>query len=359
MDEGRESLVADIAFAGDKWKEYALNHEKMFAGQSLNKYLALNSDNEIIARASTMEEVQKSKIFANATVRHEDFLDIQGTLTETRRLDLYGIEDLRSANLTYPVSISDQIVSVENPNVFNPAQQEMNPNKFDNDNTAFGQIWTPNPITHKTFSVPWRQQGFTYKGSLGLSESLRMVFERLDKMLYYGNDDIKINFNGTLQTIYGYTTHPNRGTETISNWLDPAKLDGIVNEVIDVIGSMFVNQKVARQNSICIYYPKNFKSIFDKDYKSNYPSDTLRERLMRIPEVRDIKYADQLADSNLVMVEMDARTIQLATASDVIVVPHVNTKPMQGQTTTAYAAMVPVIKVDHYGRTGVMHCTVA
>ena len=80
---------------------------------------------------------------------------------------------------------------------------------------------------------------------------------------------------------------------------------------------------------------------------------------MDIPELKDVKFSEKLADDNIVFVEMTARTVQLAKASDIISVPHVKTNPLAGQTMTTYAAMVQIIKVDSNGNTGILHCTVA
>lgn len=355
----RAEHAANIAASGNLWGQYAANHEQVFAENGLNKYVLVNDKGAVIARNSKTSELVKDALYTNAsTLRHEDFLIIQQMITEIRRRKLNGIADLQSAGLSFNVSISDQIIGTENISSFTEASQEQNPSGYDNDELVFGEIYVPNPITHKSFSVPFRQTGFSYKTSLGLKESVRMVAERLEETLFNGNDNIKVNFNGSLQTIYGYTNHPQRGTSTISDWSNISENDKIVNEVIAQIGKMFADQGGVEVDSVVMYFPKNFKEAMDRDYSSLKGDKTVKQRLMDIPELKDVKFAEKLADSNVVFVEMLDRTVQLGVASDIVSVPHVKTNPLAGQTMTTYAAMTPVIKVDSDNNTGILHCTV-
>lgn len=360
MGASRAEHAANIAMATNSWKEYGTLHEKIFAENGLNKYVLVNSENKIVARNSAASELVKNALYTNAasTLRHEDYLVIQEMITEVRRRKLNGINDLKEAGLTLPVSLSDQIVGTENANEFGDAGQEMNPNSVDNNDTVFAETYVPNPITHQSFSIPWRQQGFAYKSSSGLKETMRKVAERLEETLFNGNPAIKVSFGGAAQSLYGYTTHPDRGTATISDWSNTANNDAIVDEVISNIGSMFADQGGVEMDSVVLYYPKNFKSALDRDYVSGFPSKTVADRIRDIPEIKDVKFGEKLADSNVVYVEMSDRTVQLAVASDIVSVPHVKTNPMAAQVMTTYAAMVQIIKSDSNGNTGILHATV-
>lgn len=360
MGAGRAGLVANIAMSSEAWKEYGNLHEAIFAENGLNKFVLVDGNDKIVARNSKVAELVKNNLYTNAgsTLRHEDFLIIQEMITEVRRRKLNGIEDLKAAGLSFPVALSDQIVGTENINEFDAANQEQNPSSFDNNDTVFAETYVPNPITHKSFGVPWRQQGFAYKASAGLKETMRKVAERLEETLFNGNSAIKVSFGGSIQPIYGYTTHPNRGTAVISDWSNVANNDAIVNEVIANIGQMFSNQGGVEMDSVILYYPKNFKVALDRDYKSGFPSKTVADRIKDIPEIKDVKFGDKLADSNVVYVEMTDRTVQLAIASDIITVPHVKTNPMSSQVMSTYAAMVQVIKADSNGNTGILHAAV-
>jgi hypothetical protein len=261
------------------------------------------------------------------------------------------------AGLTFGVSIEDQLVGFENVNEFQEAEQEMNPNKYQNNDTVFTEEFVPNPITHQSFSVPWRQTGFDYKRSLGLSESIRQVAEKLEDTLTNGNANISVSFGGQANPIFGYTTHPNRGTGTISDWSVIGNITLIVPEAIEQIGLMWSSQGGVENDSVVMYVANDIWTNLQNDYKANIAGSVM-ERLMKIPQLKDIKPLEKLASTQVVLVELTERTIQMAVASDIITVPHIKTNPMQPQVLTTYAAMVQQIKSDSKGNTGIRHLTV-
>lgn len=334
IGDGRAAHAATIMHGNEMWAAYADLHKDQFAANGLQK-----------------------DITVNGTLRHEDFLTIQDRIVEVRRRALNGIADLQAAGLSFSVDIGEQLVGFENVNEFSEAGQEMNPNSYDNNDTVLTESYAPNPVTHSSFSVPWRQQGFEYKRSLGMTESVRQVSERLENTLFNGNTGIVVNFNGSNHPIYGYTTHPDRGTGTISDWTSAANVEKIVPETIEQIGQMWANQGGVMNDSVVMYVANDIWNILQKDYKAEV-SGTIIDRLRMIAQIRDIKPAEKLANGQVVLVEMEARTIELAVASDIIVVPHQKTNPMMPQVMTTYAAMVHQIKSDSNGNTGIRHLIV-
>lgn len=359
MGGSRDEHAANIMQGPEMWANYDKIHANQFAANGQKKYLTVNHKGEVVARNSD----KKLHANANGTLRHEDFMVIQDRITEVRRRNLNGIADLMGAGLSFNVSISDQLVGFENINEFQEAEQQMNPDgSYQNNDTAFTEIYTPNPITHQSFSVPWRQQGFDYKRSLGLSESVRQVSERLEDTLFNGNTDIVVNFAGANQPLYGYTTHPLRGTGTISDWTltTAAGLAAIVPEVVEQVGLMYTSQGGVSNDSLILYVANDIWTNLQNDYKVE-STDTggsgmmIVDRIKKIAAIRDVKPSEKLADGEAVLVEMEERTIQLAVASDIITVPHMKTNPMQPQVMTTYAAMVHQIKSDSNSKTGIRH----
>ena len=353
----RDEHVANIASAGQDWKSYSDTHEELFANAQKKKFLVVNVDGKVVGRYGQKKEATKLVTNANGTLRHEDFLVIQDKIVEVRRRALNGIADLKAAGLSFNVALGEQLVGFENINEFQEAEQEMNPNSYQNNDTVFTESYVPNPITHQSFQVPWRQQGFDYKRSLGMSESVRQVAEKLENTLFNGNSAITVNFQGTDFPIYGYTTHPDRGTGTISDWSDTANIESIVPELIEQIGLMWENQGGVSNGSVMVYVANDIWQMFQNDYKAEV-SGTIMDRVKQIAQVMDVKPAEKLASTQVVLVEMEARTIELAQASDIITVPHQKTNPMAPQVLTTYAAMVHQIKSDSNGNTGIRHLTV-
>lgn len=348
----RAEHVANIAAAQLAWEAYEGIHSDIFAKNNLEKFVVVNAAGQVIAKSA-----DKAKLLTNAdgTLRHEDFMTIRDRIVEVRRRSLSGISDLMAAGLSFSEDIGTQLAGFENINEFQEAAQEMNPNKYQSNDTVFTASYVPLPITHQSFEVPWRQTGFDYKRSLGMTESIRQVAERLEKTLFLGNAGIVVNFNGTNFPIYGYTTHPNRGTDTISNWALVANIDAIIPELIKQIGLMWSGQGGVANKRVMVYVANDIWMNLQNDYTSAAPSKSVMDRAKEIAQVMDIKPAEKLADGDVVLVEMESRTIELAVASDIIAVPHTKTNPMAPQVLTTYAAMVQQIKVDSNGKTGVRH----
>lgn len=355
MGASRAEHAAQIAMNAGNWKAYEEMHHNVFSEAGLRKYHLIDADGKLITNSADKQELVTN---ANGTVRHEDFLVIRDMVIEVRRRKLNGIADLRDNGLTFGAAIGDQLIGFESINEFQGAKQEMNPNKYDNNDTTFTESYVPNPITHSTFTIPWRQTGFDYKRALGLTESLRQVSERLENTLFNGNTNIVVNFNGSNHSLYGYTTDPNRGTGTISDWTLEANRDKIINELIEQISAMWADQGGVSNDSVVVYVANDIWNILQKDYITGQVSKTIKERMMDVAQVKDVKPAEKLASKQVVLVEMERRSVELAIASDIIVTPHIKTSPMQSQSLTTYAAMVQKIKSDNDGNTGVRHLTI-
>ena len=358
----REEHAANIMQGQGLWANYDQFHAEQFSTNGLAKYITVNTEGKVVARNSD----KKLHVNANGTLRHEDYLMIQDKILEVRRRTLNGIADLQAMGLTFPADIGEQLVGFENINEFQDAEQEMNPDgTYQNNDSVFTVAYTPNPITHQSFSVPWRQQGFDYKRSLGMSESVRQVAERLENTLFNGNTGIVVPVNGVNSNLYGYTTHPDRGTGTISDWTlsTPAGLAAIVPETVTQIGAMFSTQGGLANDSVIVYVANDIWTNLQNDYKVE-STDTsgsgmmVVERMKKIAQIKDVKPAEKLADGEVVMVEMVNTSVELAIASDIISVPHQKTSPMQPQVMTTYAAMVAQIKSDSNNNTGIRHLTV-
>lgn len=352
MGQNRLEHAVNIACYAKQWQDYFKLHDEIFAENNLKKYRVMNTKGEMIEAANDKAELTHN---ADGTVRHEDFLVIKDMIIEVRRRELTAIDDLMTGSgLTVDAAITDQLVGFENINEFQRAQQEMNPTSFDNNNTVFTEDFVPNPITHSSFQVPFRQQGFQYKSSLGMSESIRQVSERNQDTLINGNSSLLVSFQGKNFEIFGYTNHPDRGVDTITDWTLASNSEAIVTETVTALGLMHTGQGGVKNDSVILYLANDIWTNVQNDFKAN-SDKTIMTRLMQIAQIKEVKPAEKLANGNALLVEMLARTIQIAVAQDIIVVPHVKTNPMSAQHMTAYSAMTHQIKSDSNSKTGIMH----
>lgn len=318
--------------------------------------LILNS-NKMWKECLTDSKDGKRIINANGTLRHEDHKRIMQQITEVRRRSLNGITDLMGRGLVSNESIETMLVGVENLNEFQAAKRDMNPTALQNNNTDFTLSYTPLPITHQSWSIPWRQSGFAYKRSLGLSESVRQVSESLEDMLFNGASDILVSVDGvTNAPIYGYANHPNRVTVGITDWSDLATNGAtIIAEVLSLVAAAFGTNASSRPNSLMMYVGNDIWTNLQADYSANKGDRTYMERIKAISEIIDIKPAEKLEALDVLLIEMEDSTIQLAKASDIVTIPHQRQSNIDDQVFTTYAAMVPIIRSDRNSRTGIVH----
>jgi len=157
--------------------------------------------------------------------------------------------------------------------------------------------------------------------------------------------------------IYGYTTHPNRNTGNFAagSWSAAARTGAEV--LADVLTMKAVLEGDRFYGPWVLYIPSNMSTKFEEDYKSN-SDKTIRDRVLEVDGLTDIRLVDQLADDEVLMVQM---------TRDVVVL--VDGEPLQtiqwdlygGMAVAfkAFAIQVPLVRATAAGRSGIYHMTVS
>lgn len=326
--------------------------------QAYAKHSAMVLNHNRMWKAALIDSKDGTRVEnADGTLRHEDHRRIMEEVTIIRRRTLNGVMDLLNAGLRTSEDLGTMLVGVENINEFQEAKRSMNPTAEQNNDTDFALSYVPLPITHQSWRIPMRQMGFSYKNQLGMTESVRQVGESLEDLLFNGTTDILIKVDGVTDApIFGYTTHPNRVTFGITDWSDLATNgDKIIPETLGMVDEAFKTNASSRENSLMMYVGNDIWTSLQDDYSALKGDRTFVERIKQISQIADVKPAEKLTPLDVVLVEMDARTIQMAVASDIITVPHQRQSDFDAQVFTTYAAMVPIIRSDRNDRTGIVH----
>lgn len=352
MRNSQHELILSNAAA--HWQAFEAAHKAEFVG---NKYVAVDAQGNALGKFATNSEAKR--IQNAGSVRHEDYLSIQEMVTGIRRRKLTAIEDLMSAGLSFNEDISNQLVGFEKSSDMTAAKQSMNPNMTEFEGTSFTEEFVPCPITHKGFTIPFRQGSFDYKRSIAMENAIRYVAERLEQTLVAGNTDISVSYGGVSQPLYGYTTHPQRGTNatTISDFTDISNITSFYSELIREVGLMWSTQGGIGENSLMVYVGNGIYTNLQEDYKADSERSVM-ERARAITQVRDIKPLEKLGNNEVLLVEMESSTIQLAVEAPLQVVPFMKSQPFEAQKFGVFAAMTHLIKADQNGNTGVRHLTV-
>jgi len=109
-----------------------------------------------------------------------------------------------------------------------------------------------------------------------------------------------------------------------------------------------------------LYHSTNWSKYMNLDYSDAKGTNTLRERLLQIDQVTDVRRLDFMdastASFNLVLVQM---TPDVAQAINGMPLTTVQWESNGGNTQNfrVMAIMVPRLRADYYGRMGLMHGT--
>lgn len=293
----------------------------------------------------------------NDTLRKDEWIHLDEALVEEGVIRLRGVMDLLDAGnvINVPNAMGKTIVEYEKVTDMQPAVVSLDPAaRSDLDRQEFELARVPLPVTHKDFDLSLR----TLAASRETGEPLdttqartagRLVSEQLEFMLFNGHTG---NFGGF--PIFGYTTHPDRNTDTFGAggaWSLSAKTgEEILADALAAIGTL---QEQRFFGPYWIYVPANTSTKLDEDFKAEVMG-TIRARLMEIDQVVGIRVVDQLAADNVIITQ--------ATRDVAAWVMGEATQTVQWDlyggfkvAFKAFAIQVPLIRSDAQGRSGVFH----
>jgi len=332
-------------------------HDTLFSGNS-GKWAS-----EMLLKAMERgEPFTPSALRTNATLREKEWIHLDDALIEEAAITLAGVADLKAAGLTIPVTngLGKTVFEYEKVTDMDPAIVSMDGTvRSDNNRVEFLLAALPMPITHKDFFINLR----TLSASREKGESLdttqirvagRLISEQSENMLFNGGR----TWGGN--TIYGYTTHPDRNLDTFEatggHWGNVGTKTG--EQILEDVLSMMAVLQVDRMNGpYWIYTPRDASTVLDDDFKAN-SDKTTRQRIMEIEGIRAIRTVDQLATQNVVMVQPTLDVVALVESIPLQTIQWdveggflINFKGFQIEN--------PLIRSDAQGRSGVCHMTPA
>lgn len=311
-----------------------------------SKHIVVNAKGEAVG----------TRLVTNATalLRYEEWMDIDRTVIEAGVQRMTAWNDLRERNLVHNLGSIGQTISLwETQADMTEANIAMSATtRGEKDTPAYGTSQVPVPIVFKEFSVELRRlEGSRIYGSgvdvTGASIAGRLVAERTERMLFLG---AAVNVQGS--TIYGYLTHPNRNTVDLAEqWDNPATTGA---DILDDVQQMLSAARADRYyGPFMLYIPGTYEGRLDEDYRDN-DDRTIRQRIMALSGIQDIKVGDFLPDDNVVMVQLTRDVVDAAIAQDIATVQW----SLQGGMEEEFKVMavwVPRVKADFDGRSGIVH----
>jgi len=297
---------------------------------------------------------QKRQV-ANATLRRDEWIEIDNVVLKAAQTRLVGVADLINAGLTYEVSngLGKTVLEYQDQSDITAAEVTMDAEtRTTRDRPEWDTNYLPLPVVHKDFQFSIRalEASRTRGDPLDMTMAElagRKVAEKVESILFTG---LSAYTHGG-GTIRGYLDQPNRNTVSLTaNWDDT-----VANVLTDVLAMKQASINARYYGPWQIYIPTNFDTSIDEDFKAN--SDrSVRERILAVNGIQGIKVADSLTADNVVMVQMTSDVVRMVIGLSIMTVEWDSNGGLT-KNFKVMAIMVPQIRNDQDGRCGVVHAS--
>lgn len=299
---------------------------------------------------------------ATATLRKDDWKLLDSAIVKAAKPRLKAVADVRGAGLTFniPNGMAKTVLETETQSDISDAEISMDGMRQSTaDRPLFELTNLPLPIIHKDFNFSARQIMVSRNGGSPLDTTTAelaaaKVAEEAEKLLL--GTSSSYTYGGG--TIYGYTNFPSRLTKTIT-----APTDGswtaatCVNEILEM---RLQAQQAYHYGPFMIYNSTAWDVYMDDDYSTAKGDNTLRDRLNAIDGINGVRTLDYLDTAGtsyiLMMVQMTTNVVREVVGMDITTVQWESKGGMQ-LNFKVMAILVPQLRADQNGNTGIIHGT--
>lgn len=294
------------------------------------------------------------EINTNATLRRDEWKQLDMAVIGVSRSRLVGINDLRTRGLVYKLGNALGTTVLESHELSDAFEAELSMDglsRTQGDRPEYTTTYLPIPIIHVDYEINARVLEASRKLGNPLDTSSaelasRKVSEKLESLLFTSTT---YKFGGG--TIYSYLNHPDRNTVTLSTHWDASGKTG-ADIVKDVRNMKQANINAKHYGPYVLYIPTAYETVLDADYDSTTPGTTIRERILKIANIASVQVIDTLVDNNVLLIQMTSDVVRLVSG-----MPITNVQwGEQGNMVTQFKVMsieVPQVRSDTEGNSGV------
>jgi hypothetical protein len=302
-------------------------------------------------------------INANATLRRDEWKQLDQAVMDVSRYRLGGIQDLIDNGLTYNLGNAMGTTVLEWHDVSDALEAVVTMDgvtRSTNDRVNYQHNYMPIPIIHADYEINARALAASRNMGNPLDTTLaeraaRRVQEKLENMLFtdtsysFGQKDTR-NHN----TIYSYLNHPDRNQVTLTaGWAESGKTPAQILKDVQNMKEMSIAD--FHYGPWMLYVPTGYETILDNDYSVLGGSImTVRERIMKLGGIKGIKVVDTLPANNVLLVQMTPDVVRLINGMGMQNVEW----ETEGKFITKYKVLtiqVPQIRSDQNNHSGLVH----
>lgn len=283
-------------------------------GEDGHSYIAQNSAPGKVAAVRLAQN--------NATLRRDEWKQLDDAILVAAKERLRVVADLRSAGLVYniPNGMGKTVLESQTMGDITAATISMDPaRESEYDRPEFGIVNLPLPVIHKDFYFNARQVATSRNTGAPIDTTTaqlaaRRVAEEAERLVL----GLAPTFSYGGGSVYGLTNFPNRVTmdltdPTDSGW-EPSTL---VSEVLQMRSH---STDLFYYGPWILYVSPNWDEYLDSDYSSAKGDNTLRQRLLQINGINDVRTADYLTGLQMVLVQMTTDVIREVIGMDITTV---------------------------------------
>ena len=299
-----------------------------------------------------------------ATLTKEAWLQLDTAILRIARNRLRAVADLRAAGLTFniPNGMGTTVLEYQKMNDTGNAIISMDGLRLGGDfRPIFESAYLPLPFIHSDFQYSARQIATARQSGAPLDTTTgemagrrvaemteRLTLGRLDTYAYGGG------------TIYGMTNFTSKLTATFTSpdstgWTPKIHLD-------EVLAAKQTIQDAKHFGPYVLYYSSAWDKYLDNDFNTSYPNKTLRQRIREIDGISDVRTLDYLdtdaSTYNCVLLEMDSGTIRLVIGMDITTLEWDDMGGLR-KNYKVMCIIIPQLRADMDGNTGILHATAA
>lgn len=251
-----------------------------------------------------------------------DILDDSVTTVAKGRLRAAG--DLRDVGLTVTIEegMGKAIFQYQNMTDISKATVAMEPRvQSQEDRPEYTLLNMPLPLIFKDLSFGMRELLISKNRGPGVDvdatgEAAHRVAEMVDDFVV-GNVNPYTWGGGS---IWGYTTFTDRMTKVLTNpttggWNPNVTITEVLAMVQQSVDAFHFGPWV-------LYASTGFRQFTAEDYSATKGDRTLRERLLAIEGIQDVRSLDNLSGYQMILVEMKARNVRLVIGMDIMAIQY-------------------------------------
>jgi hypothetical protein len=364
VDDGRPAVL-NAGFAGNHQMARAMFGDSAdrliahgFDVGVLRPYMGMDGRNYFTLNSGTPE----AKVFttnAPATLTWDAWKIFDDTVIRAVRDRLRAFADIRGAGLEYniPNGMAHTVLQYQTATDVGPATLSMDPIRRGEADVGIKDVgFLPLPCAHKDFDFSARQIAVSGQGRIpmpvdtGTAESAARKVAELIEQLTTG---VAPSFSYGGGTIWGYVTFPQRATKTDMTVPTGANGGTTVTEIL-ALRQLLINNK--HYGPYMLYMNGQWAQFLDTDFSTTKGDKTLRERLMAIDGIMDVRVLDYLPTTkyDVLLVEMTAETVRAVIGMEI---QTIQWESMGGlmKHFKVICINIPQLRPDTAGNSGVAH----